>query len=102
MPTALAEGLLELDFPEEDAARIEELNAKANEGELNGDEETDLEAYANISELLATAVAGPSEITAADMSGLPDAVRQGAAIVANTAAYSERRQVRTLRRCCSW
>ena len=39
MPTALAEGLLELDFPEEDAARIEELNAKANEGELNGDEE---------------------------------------------------------------
>jgi len=53
MSTALAEGILALDFPEEDAARIEELNAKANDGELTEDEEGELEAYANINELLA-------------------------------------------------
>jgi hypothetical protein len=53
MSTALAEGILELDFPEEDAARIEELNIKANDGELTDEEETELEAYANINELLA-------------------------------------------------
>ena len=33
--------------------RIEDLNVKANDGELTDEEETDLEAYANISELLA-------------------------------------------------
>ena len=32
MSTALAEGILSLDFPDEDAARIEQLNVKANEG----------------------------------------------------------------------
>jgi hypothetical protein len=53
MSTALAEGILALDFPEEDAARIEELNVKANEGELTGEEEAELEAYVNINELLA-------------------------------------------------
>src|SRR5580700_2485911 len=34
MSTALAEEILALDFPDEDAARIEQLNAKANDGEL--------------------------------------------------------------------
>ena len=53
MSTALAEGILALDFPEEDAARIEELNVKANDGDLTDEEETELEAYANINELLA-------------------------------------------------
>ena len=53
LSTALAEGILALDFPEEDATRIEELNAKANHGELTGEEEAELEAYANINELLA-------------------------------------------------
>jgi hypothetical protein len=53
MSTALAEGILALDFPEEDAARIEELNVKANDGKLTDEEETELEAYANINELLA-------------------------------------------------
>jgi len=53
MSAALAEGIIALDFPEEDAARIEELNVKANEGELSEEEEAELEAYANISELLA-------------------------------------------------
>ena len=53
MSTALAEGILALDFPDEDSARMEELNAKANEGELTGEEEAELEAYANINDLLA-------------------------------------------------
>jgi hypothetical protein len=53
MSTALAEGIIALDFPEEDAARIEELNGKANEGELSDEEEAELEAYANINDLLA-------------------------------------------------
>jgi hypothetical protein len=53
LSTELAEGILALDFPEDDAARIEELNVKANEGELTGEEEIELEAYANINELLA-------------------------------------------------
>ena len=50
---ALAEGILALDFPERDAARIEELNTRANEGELTDEEEAELEAYINIGELLA-------------------------------------------------
>jgi len=53
MSAALAEGILALDFPDEDAARIDELNAKANEGELTDEEESELEAYANINDLLA-------------------------------------------------
>ena len=53
MSTALAEGILALDFPEEDAARIEQLNDKANEGELTDEEEAELEAYGNINDLLA-------------------------------------------------
>ena len=53
MSAALAEGILALDFPEEDAARIEALNVKANDGGLTDEEETEMEAYANISELLA-------------------------------------------------
>jgi hypothetical protein len=53
MSAALAEGILALDFPEEDAARIEQLNVKANEGELTDEEEAELGAYANISDLLA-------------------------------------------------
>jgi hypothetical protein len=44
---------LALDFPEEDATRIEELNVRANEGELTDEEEAELEAYANINDLLA-------------------------------------------------
>jgi len=53
MSPALAEGILALDFPEEDATRIEELNVRANEGELTDEEEAELEAYANINDLLA-------------------------------------------------
>ena len=53
MSAALAEGILALDFPEEDAARIEELNIKANEGELTEEEEAELGVYANIHDLLA-------------------------------------------------
>jgi hypothetical protein len=34
MSPALAEGILALDFPEEDAARITELNIRANDGTL--------------------------------------------------------------------
>jgi|HubBroStandDraft_6_1064221.scaffolds.fasta_scaffold1998923_1 hypothetical protein len=50
---ALAESILELDFPEEDAVRVDELNARANEGTLTGDEHAELEAYINIGDLLA-------------------------------------------------
>ena len=53
MTAALAEGILALDFPEDDAARIEELNIRANEGHLTGEEQAELEAYINVSDLLA-------------------------------------------------
>jgi hypothetical protein len=53
MPPALAERILEMDFPEADAVRLEELNEKANEGLLNADEELELEAYIDIGNLLA-------------------------------------------------
>ena len=53
MTRALAESILDLNFPERDTARIEELNARANEGELTGEEEAELEAYVNINDLLA-------------------------------------------------
>jgi len=53
MTKPLAENILALDFPEADAARAEELNAKANDGELTEDERAELEAYANVSDLLA-------------------------------------------------
>ena len=49
----LAESILALDFPAADAARINELNAKANEGILTSDEEAELEAYVDIGDLLA-------------------------------------------------
>ena len=50
---ALAEGILALDFPEDDAARIEHLNMRANEGQLTDDEEAELEAYINVGDRLA-------------------------------------------------
>lgn len=53
MTRALAESLIALDFPEADAARIEALNAAANEGTLTDAEEAELEAYINIGDLLA-------------------------------------------------
>jgi hypothetical protein len=53
MTRVLAESILSLDFLEGDAARVEELNVKANEGMLTEDESAELEAYINISDLLA-------------------------------------------------
>ena len=53
MTQALAESILALDFPEADAARIEELNVRANEGDLTDEEEAEMEAYTNINDLLA-------------------------------------------------
>ena len=53
MTKPLAESILALDFPEGDAARIEELNVRANEGTLTDDEQAELEAYVNIGDLLA-------------------------------------------------
>jgi len=50
---ALAESILALDFPDEDAARIEQLNARANEGSLTAEEFEELETYVNIADLLA-------------------------------------------------
>lgn len=53
MAKPLAESVLTLDFPEGDVTRIEELNAKANEGALSADELAELEAYINVGDLLA-------------------------------------------------
>lgn len=53
MPVALADSLLTLDFTEDDFARIEVLNRKANDGTLTDDESAELEAYVNIGDLLA-------------------------------------------------
>jgi hypothetical protein len=53
MTRPLAEGILALDFPEADAARICVLNLKANDGALTADEEPELEAYVNVCDLLA-------------------------------------------------
>jgi hypothetical protein len=53
MAQALAERILEMNFPESDAARAEELSEKANEGSLSADEEAELEAFVNVGDLLA-------------------------------------------------
>jgi hypothetical protein len=53
MTGPIAEDILALDFPEADAARAAELNAKANDGILTEDEQAELEAYVNIGDLLA-------------------------------------------------
>ena len=50
---SLAEGILSLDFPDSDARRVAELNVRANEGLLTELEREELEAYANIADLLA-------------------------------------------------
>ncbi len=49
----LAESILSLDFPESEASRAAELNTRANEGTLTEAEREELEAYANIADLLA-------------------------------------------------
>ena len=53
MSKPLAESLIALDFPAEDTERIEMLSEKANEGQLTPDEESELDAYVNIGDLLA-------------------------------------------------
>lgn len=53
MTPALAEGILALDFPEDDAGRIAQLNVRANAGHLTDEEKSELEAYINVSDLLA-------------------------------------------------
>lgn len=53
MTRPLAESIIALDFPDADAARAEELNARANDGALTEEERAELEAYVNISDLLA-------------------------------------------------
>ena len=49
----LAEGILAMDLPSADADRAAELNEKANEGLLTAVEREELQAYANVSDLLA-------------------------------------------------
>lgn len=49
----LAESILALDFPENDAARAAELNEKANSGSLTEAEQDELQMYANVADLLA-------------------------------------------------
>ena len=49
----LAEKILELDFPGDDAARMDELSVKANEGALTSGETAELESYIYVEDLLA-------------------------------------------------
>lgn len=49
---ALADRFLAHGFPEEDAARIEQLGGKANEVILTDEEEAELEAYIIVNDLL--------------------------------------------------
>ena len=49
---SLAESILSLDFPENDAARAAQLNDKANEGTLTEAERDELQVYANVADLL--------------------------------------------------
>lgn len=53
MTRSLAQDILSLDFPQRDGDRVDELNAKANEGTLTESEEAELEAYINVADLLA-------------------------------------------------
>jgi hypothetical protein len=53
MTRPLAESILALDFPEAEAARVDELNAKANDGRLTEEELSELEAYVSVGDLLA-------------------------------------------------
>src|SRR5947207_2515704 len=78
MTRALAESIMALDFPERDAARIEELNARANEGTLTDEEEGELEAYLNINDLRVLAVEGSPNPPTAGMSEVVEAVRRRA------------------------
>jgi len=49
----LAQYILKLDFPASDHKRIEELSAKAQEGTLTTEEESQLEGYLRVNEFLA-------------------------------------------------
>jgi len=51
--TGLAESIFALDFSDADSARIEELNGRANEGDLTAEQEAELEAYIDVGDLLA-------------------------------------------------
>ena len=53
LSTPLAESILSLDFPDSAADRAAELNVKANDGMLTAAEKDELEAYANVADLLA-------------------------------------------------
>ncbi len=53
MTPALAQGILALDFPEDDAVRIAQLNVRANDGNLTDAEQAELEACINVGDLLA-------------------------------------------------
>lgn len=53
MTRSLARDILSLDFPQHEADRVSELNAKANEGTLSESEDAELEAYINVADLLA-------------------------------------------------
>ena len=53
MSKALADSILEMDFTDEDASRIAELNERANEGLLTPEEDAQLEAYVSVGQLLA-------------------------------------------------
>ena len=52
MARSLADMILALGFPEEEAARVEQLNGKATEDRLTEEEEAELEAYIITNKLL--------------------------------------------------
>ncbi len=49
----LAESILAMDLPPDDARRMDELSQRANEGVLTQEETMELETYVNVSDLLA-------------------------------------------------
>jgi hypothetical protein len=49
----LAQYILKLDFPPKDHQRIEELSAKAQDGALTPEEESELEGYLHVNDFLA-------------------------------------------------
>ena len=49
----LARQVLKVHFPASDHARYEELSAKAQEGDLSSDEQSELDDYLNLNDFLA-------------------------------------------------
>ena len=52
LPRDVAELILQWDFPPEDKKRMAELSAKARNGELNADEEAEIDSYVRVGHIV--------------------------------------------------